>query len=61
MRALAVSLLVAGMLLFLISLTADATGIGEGTGVGWKQITGAVIGVVIAAIGMIRLRRPSGE
>jgi hypothetical protein len=26
--------------------------------VGWKQITGAVIGVVIAAIGMIRLRRP---
>ncbi len=58
MRALAVSLLVAGVLLFLISLTADATGIGEGTGVGWKQITGAVIGVVIAAIGMIRLRRP---
>ena len=42
----------------LTGLTADATGIGEGTGVGWKQITGAVIGVVIAAIGMIRLRRP---
>ena len=61
MRALAVSLLVAGMLLFLISLTADATGIGEGTGVGWKQITGAVIGVVIAAIGMIRLRGSGGE
>ena len=61
MRALAVSLLVAGMLLFLFSLTADATGIGEGTGVGWKQITGAVIGLVIAAIGMIRLRRSGGE
>ena len=61
MRALAVSLLVAGMLLFLFSLTADATGIGEGTGVGWKQITGAVIGVVIAAIGMIRLRGSGGE
>jgi len=58
MRALAISLLVAGVLLFLFSLTADATGIGEGTWVGWKQITGAVIGVVIAAIGMIRLRRP---
>jgi len=58
MRALAISLLVAGVLLFLFSLTADATGIGEGTGMGWKQITGAVIGVVIAAIGMIRLRRP---
>ena len=58
MRALAVSLLVVGVLLFLFSLTADTIGIGEGTGVGWKQITGAVIGVVIAAIGMIRLRRP---
>jgi hypothetical protein len=57
MRAFAVSLLVAGVLLFLVSLTADTIGIGEGTGVGWKQITGAVIGVVMAAIGMVRLRR----
>lgn len=57
MRAFAVSLLVAGVLLFLVSLTADTIGIGEGTGVGWKQITGAVIGVVMATIGMVRLRR----
>lgn len=57
MRALAVSLLVVGVLLFLFSLTADATGIGEGTGVGWKQITCAMIGVVIAAVGMVQLRR----
>ncbi len=57
MRAFAVSLLVAGVLLFLVSLTADTIGIGEGTGVGWKQIPGAVIGVVMAAIGMVRLRR----
>lgn len=57
MRALAASLLVIGVLLFLVSLTADTTGLGEGMGVGWKQITGAVIGVVIAAIGIVRLRR----
>jgi hypothetical protein len=54
---LPVVLLVAGGLLFLVSLTADITAIGEGTGIGWKQITGAVIGVVIAAIGIVRLRR----
>jgi hypothetical protein len=54
---LPVFLVVAGVLLFLVSLTADITAIGEGTGVGWKQITGAVIGVVIAAIGIVRLRR----
>jgi hypothetical protein len=57
MRAFAASLLVVGVLLFLVSLTADTTGIGEGTGVGWKQITGAVIGVVMAASGIVRLRR----
>ena len=57
MRALAASLLVVGVLLFLFSLTADSTGIGEGTGVGWKQITGAMIGGFIAAIGIVRLRR----
>jgi len=57
MRALAVSLLMVGVLLILFSLTADATGIGEGTRLGWKQITGAMIGVVIAAIGIVRLRR----
>jgi hypothetical protein len=54
---LPVILVVAGVLLFLLSLTADLTTIGEGTGIGWKQIAGALIGVVIAAIGIVRLRR----
>jgi hypothetical protein len=56
-----VILLIAGVLLFLISLAADAVGIGEGTGIGWKQITGAVIGAVITAIGVYRLRGPGRE
>jgi len=53
----AVVFLVVGVLLFLVSLTADAVGIGEGTGIGWKQILGAVVGVVVAASGMVQLRR----
>ena len=57
----AVVILVVGVLLFLVSLAADAVGIGEGTGIGWKQITGAVVGGVIAAIGMYRLRGPRGD
>ena len=57
---LPVILLVAGVLLFLVSLTADVTTIGEGTGIGWKQIAGAVIGVVLAAAGMIQLRKAKG-
>jgi len=50
-------LLVAGVLLFLVSLTADPLGLGQSPGLGLKQIAGAVIGVVIAAVGMVRLRR----
>jgi hypothetical protein len=53
----AVVMLVVGVLAFLISLMADAVGIGEGTGIGWKQITGAVVGVVVAAVGMVQLKR----
>ena len=53
----AVVLLVVGVLVLLVSLTADSLGVGEGTGIGWKQITGAVIGVVIAAIGMLQMRK----
>jgi len=52
-----VILLVAGILLFLISLAADAVGIGEGTGIGWKQITGAVVGVIVAAVGIVQMRK----
>lgn len=52
-----VVLLVVGVLVFLVCLAADSVGIGEGTGIGWKQFTGAVIGVIIAAIGMMQLRK----
>jgi hypothetical protein len=50
-------LLATGVLVFLVSLTADAIGIGEGTGIGWKQILGAVVGLVIAAFGLVKLKR----
>ena len=52
-----VILLVVGVALFFVSLTADAFGIGEGTGIGWKQITGSVVGLAIAAIGAVQMRR----
>ena len=52
-----VILLIVGIVLFLISLAADAVGIGEGTGIGWKQITGAVVGVIVAAVGIVQMRK----
>ena len=50
-------LLVVGIVLFLLSLLADAFGIGEGTGIGWKQITGSFVGLVVAAIGAVQMRK----
>jgi len=52
-----VILLVVGVVLFFVSLTADAIGIGEGTGIGWKQITGSFVGLAIAAIGIVQMRK----
>jgi uncharacterized RDD family membrane protein YckC len=48
-------LLVVGVLLFLISAMADSIGIGV-PGFGWKQLVGLVVGVVLAAFGMVSLR-----
>ena len=47
---IAVVILVLGILLVVVSLLADTLGIGT-AGMGWKQITGAVVGVIVAIIG----------
>jgi len=57
MRAVPVVLLVAGVLLFLVSLSADALGFGPSPGIGLKQLAGAVVGVVLAAVGIVQLRK----
>lgn len=51
------ALLAIGVLLFFVSLTADAFGIGEGTAIGWKQIMGVVVGLVIAGVGAAQMRK----
>lgn len=54
-------LLVVGVVIFFISLTADAFGIGEGTGIGWKQISGSFIGLAVAATGIVQMRKKKGS
>ena len=60
-RIVPVAALTLGVLLFLVALTADFTGIGGAPGFGWKQITGAIVGVIAVAVGVVLLRRPSDE
>ena len=61
MRYAPVVLLVAGVLLFLFSLSANAMGIGHYPGIGMRQTAGAVVGVILAAAGMAWLRKAKGR
>jgi hypothetical protein len=51
-RMMGLVLILFGGLLMIVALTADATGLGSGTGVGWKQLTGAGFGILVAIIGL---------
>lgn len=53
-------LLVVGVVVFLVSLLADAFGIGEGTGIGWKQIMGSIVGLAVVAIGIVQMKKQKG-
>lgn len=55
-RHVAQILLVVGILLVLVSLFADALGVGGQPGFGWKQTVGLVIGVALVALGLWRRR-----
>jgi hypothetical protein len=47
-----------GIVLTLASLFADPLGIGEpGSSFGWKQITGTIVGLLIAGAGFLWTRR----
>jgi hypothetical protein len=59
-KPLSVGLVALGLVILVIFIGADALGIGEGTAIGWKQITGAVVGILIAGAGLFGLRRQHG-
>jgi hypothetical protein len=55
-KATGVGLLVIGVVLLLISATADSLGVGGAPGIGWKQAAGVVLGVAFVVLGVVRLR-----
>lgn len=52
-NAIGVVLAAAGIVLLVLSLTADVIGVGQEPGFGYKQIAGAVAGVLAAAAGFV--------
>ena len=47
------ALIVIGVLMVLVGLTADAIGLGEGSGTGWKQIALIVAGGIVVGAGFV--------
>ncbi len=56
-KVIGIVLLVVGVLLLIVSLAADSLGIGGSPGIGYKQIIGAVAGVVVAGVGYVLMSR----
>ena len=56
-KTIGIVLLVVGAVLLIGSLAADAIGIGGVAGFGYKQIIGAVIGVIAAVVGYVLYSR----
>ena len=46
-----------GVVVLAASALADPIGIGEGSGIGWKQIVGIVVGALVAGWGAVMVRR----
>ena len=59
-RSLGIILLIICLALAALSLTADLIGLGEGSGFGYKQIAGLVVGVGGIIAGLIFIVRKSG-
>lgn len=51
-KVLGLALVTLGVAVMLLALGADALGIGNGVGIGWKQATGAVLGLAILLAGV---------
>ena len=50
-------LVIVGLVVALLAACADSIGLGAEAGMGSKQIAGLVIGVVIAAVGLVLTRQ----
>ncbi len=58
-RTLGFLLIIIGVVIAVISLSADFIGIGNQQGIGWQQLLGTAIGVIALLVGIwMTLRKP---
>jgi hypothetical protein len=55
-RTIGIGLIVLGVIIAIVSLAADAIGLGKAPGLGWEQWTFACVGVIVALIGALVMK-----
>jgi uncharacterized membrane protein YgaE (UPF0421/DUF939 family) len=59
-KTLGILLIVLGVILGVVSLAADVIGIGNEFSIGWKQLLGTAIGIIVALVGFwLALSKPN--
>lgn len=56
-KIVSIVLLVVGVIVLLLSLTADVLGIGVHVGFGYQQILGTIVGAILAVVGLVLILR----
>lgn len=56
-RTIGLVLLIVGIVVLIISVAADAIGLGGSTGFGYNQMAGTAVGAIVAIVGAILMRR----
>ena len=56
-KTMGIALLAVGVIVLIVSLAADAVGLGEAGAFGYKQIIGVVAGVIVAVVGFVLYSR----
>jgi hypothetical protein len=60
-RTIGIVLIVLGVILAVVALAADVLSIGGSPGIGWKQLLGAAIGVIVAIVGIWLASNPPNQ
>jgi hypothetical protein len=61
MKILRIIVLVIGLIILILSVLADALGLGMSCGFGTRQILGTVMGIIVTAVGIFLLRKNKKE
>jgi hypothetical protein len=56
-KTIGIALIIVGVVVLIVSLAADAIGLGGVPGFGYRQIIGTIVGIIVAVVGYVLYSR----